>query len=75
MNKQILKFSCIATAIALVSYQGSVKKEEGAVLNAGFNMENMDNTVKPTDDFYQFVDGNWIKNNPIPASESFRLLL
>jgi len=70
MNKQILKFSCIATAIALVSCQSSVKKEEGAVLNAGFNMENMDNTIKPTDDFYQFVDGNWLKNNPIPASES-----
>ncbi len=71
MYKQILRFSAAATAIALVSCQGSGKKEEGAkVLGAGFNMANMDNAVKPTDDFYKFVDGNWIKNNPIPQSES-----
>jgi len=71
MDKKILKISALATAIALASCQSSVKKEEGAaVLSAGFNMANMDNTVKPTDDFYQFVDGNWLKNNPIPQSES-----
>ena len=31
---------------------------------------NMDLTVKPGDNFYEYADGNWIKNNPIPAKES-----
>jgi putative endopeptidase len=71
MNKQLVNLSIAATIVALVSCQGGAKKEEkGTVLDAGFNMANMDNSAKPTDDFYQFVDGNWVKNNPIPTSES-----
>jgi putative endopeptidase len=27
----------------------------------------MDLSVKPQDDFFRYADGNWIKNNPIPA--------
>ncbi len=32
--------------------------------------ENMDSTVKPGDNFYMFVNGKWIKNAQIPATES-----
>lgn len=31
---------------------------------------NMDLSVKPGDDFYRYVSGTWIKNNPIPASRT-----
>ncbi|GAB3164271.1 M13 family peptidase [Telluribacter humicola] len=31
---------------------------------------NMDLTVKPGDDFYQYANGVWLKNNPIPAKET-----
>jgi putative endopeptidase len=31
---------------------------------------NMDLTVKPGDNFYQYANGMWIKNNPIPASKT-----
>ena len=38
----------------------------------------IDSTVKPGDDFYQYANGTWLKNNAIPASEtrwgSFNLL-
>lgn len=27
-------------------------------------------TVKPTEDFFLFANENWVKNNPVPASES-----
>ena len=32
---------------------------------------NIDTSVSPADDFFQFANGAWIKNNPIPASESY----
>jgi putative endopeptidase len=31
---------------------------------------NFDNTVKPGDNFYLYVNGNWIKNNPVPPSKT-----
>ncbi|OUJ73287.1 M13 family metallopeptidase [Hymenobacter crusticola] len=36
----------------------------------GINLANIDKSVAPCDDFFQFANGNWIKNNPIPASET-----
>jgi len=31
------------------------------------NRANMDTTINPAVDFYDYANGNWIKNNPIPA--------
>src|ERR1700722_19583895 len=33
----------------------------------GFDVANMDTTCKPCDDFYKYVNGGWMKKNPIPA--------
>jgi putative endopeptidase len=32
--------------------------------------DNVDSTANPAKDFFQFVNGKWFKNNPIPASET-----
>lgn len=71
MNKNILKFSVVASVITFASCGGDAKKEENtAAKNTGIDIANIDSTAKPTDDFYQFVNGTWIKNNAIPESES-----
>lgn len=33
----------------------------------GINVSHMDTTVKPSDDFFKFVNGGWIATNEIPA--------
>ena len=37
---------------------------------SGLVMSNLDKTVKPAEDFYQFATGGWQKNNPLPAAYS-----
>lgn len=36
----------------------------------GIILENMDTSVSPKEDFYNYVNGNWMKNNTIPDDES-----
>ncbi|MEM9681056.1 MAG: M13 family metallopeptidase [Bacteroidota bacterium] len=36
----------------------------------GIILENMDTDVRPQDDFYNYVNGNWMKTNTIPDDES-----
>jgi len=34
----------------------------------GIDLGDLDRTAQPCDDFYQFANGTWRANNPIPAS-------
>ncbi|MDO7849045.1 M13 family metallopeptidase [Hymenobacter sp. M29] len=36
----------------------------------GLDMTDLDRTVNPCDDFYQFSGGNWLRNNPVPSYAS-----
>lgn len=71
MKKHISKISIVLSAVILVSFVGDPKTgKETVVKTAGIDISNIDNSVKPSDDFNQFINGNWVKKNPIPESES-----
>jgi len=36
----------------------------------GFDLTTMDKSIKPGDDFFNYVNGTWIKNTEIPADKS-----
>src|SRR3569833_830296 len=41
-----------------------------SALPNGIDRANFDTSVRPNDDIFQFVNGNWVKNNPIPPEYS-----
>ena len=57
-----LVFVFLACSDKTKSKAGS-KKPDALVIN-------MDTTVSPAQDFFQYANGGWIKNNPIPAEQS-----
>ncbi|WP_298772727.1 M13-type metalloendopeptidase [uncultured Shewanella sp.] len=40
------------------------------VLRSGVNFDNFDLSVRPQDNFYDYVNGNWIKNTEIPSDRT-----
>ena len=61
--------SFIADA-ATVGGSGSAAPGDNGKPSHGFDLANLDRSVSPCDDFYQFSSGGWMKNNPIPADRS-----
>lgn len=53
----------LAFAIASCSSQNERKLPDGV----GINVAYMDTTVRPSDDFFRFVNGGWLDNNEIPG--------
>ncbi len=39
-------------------------------LVSGIDIDNMDTSIRPGDDFFRYVNGNWLKNNPVPDDRS-----
>ena len=41
-----------------------------AELQSGINLGDLDTSVRPADDFYEYACGGWMQNNPLPAAFS-----
>ena len=55
-------------ALAIASPAASANKP--AYGTWGVALEDMDNGVKPGDDFFAYAEGTWLKNHPIPADKT-----
>jgi putative endopeptidase len=59
-NKLIITGALVALTTSAFIYNN---------VNKGVDVNAIDKKTAPQKDFFQFSNGNWIKNNPIPASE------
>jgi len=59
MNRTLKLAAC---ALVLISFLAAHAQE-----THGINVANIDNSVKPGDNFYLYANGNWIKRTEIPA--------
>ncbi len=67
----------VAVLVLLVSSCGENKKESEKETSAkadavshGIILENMDSSVNPKDDFYNYVNGNWMNTTEIPEDRT-----
>jgi putative endopeptidase len=58
--KKLLTILALTTTVITASAQ----------LKSGINMNDLDKSVRPGDDFYEYACGGWMKANPLPAAYS-----
>ena len=64
-----LLFLSAFSFLGLVACKEDAKKDMAEKI-PGIILENMDTSVNPKDDFYNYVNGNWMKTNTIPDDEA-----
>ena len=63
--------SLVIGIVALVQFAAFEARTASAEpLKSGIDRANFDTSVKPGDNFYEYVNGEWIKQNPIPPEYS-----
>lgn len=74
MKKSYAKWPYMAAMVAMTACAQQGSKEAGDTADSArvpaFEISNIDSTAQPCDNFDEFANGNWKKNNPIPGTES-----
>jgi predicted metalloendopeptidase len=64
MKMNTLSNACLSAILMLAVFQVQAQKKPGIDLSL------MDKTVRPNDNFFNFVNGTWVKNTDIPADRT-----
>lgn len=71
MNIKNLNLSALLVASSLWSCNtGQLSEKPDLQPNEAIQLENMDTTVSAREDFFQYVNGGWLKSNEIPKEEN-----
>lgn len=62
----LVAMTTLAAAAVAVGGLGAARNAGRPANQSGFDSANLDRSCQPCDDFFQFANGGWIKNNPIP---------
>jgi putative endopeptidase len=68
MRRTCLLLAAFAGACSSSSPSSSTTPSGGGQATHGIQTDDLDRSVKPCDDFFQFANGSWRAKNPIPAS-------
>ncbi|MFC2652040.1 MAG: M13 family metallopeptidase [Capnocytophaga gingivalis] len=60
----------LLASVAFLVACGSQKQSKNDPIEKGLDLSAMDTSVRPQDDFYNFVNGKWAKTAQIPADKS-----
>lgn len=64
------RHTLIAGASLLMMASCQPKESKESASRKLLDPANMDTTVRPGDNFFMYANGTWLKNNPVPASET-----
>ncbi len=62
--KNLFRFSLIILVIFAFHYKNLYSQQKSPI-----EISNMDLSINPGDDFFRYANGNWLKNNPVPADK------
>ena len=65
-----LIISLSAAGLFVACANPRVESKDVLASNTSIQLSNFDTTVVPGDNFFEYVNGNWLKKNPIPSTES-----
>ncbi|MGC4058364.1 MAG: M13 family metallopeptidase [Chitinophagaceae bacterium] len=78
VKQSLLAIAGMCTMAACVDSKSGSSAGKASQFKA-LDPANMDSTINPAEDFYNYANGAWFKKNPIPASEtrwgSFNILI
>src|ERR1017187_9194515 len=70
MKKIILPFTIIAAFATSCENPEKQSVKNAKTMQQFISPANFDTAANPADNFYQYINGNWLKENPIPATEA-----
>jgi putative endopeptidase len=68
--KHYLLLTTAFCSINVMAQKPKMDQKKTKTTKAPIDKSSMDFSVKPTHDFYRYANGTWLKENPVPSTES-----